>query len=152
MTASTRIPIRVARDYEASPERVFDAWLDEHTVGRWLFATPEGRCELVEIEPHAGGRYRIVERRGEESAGHAGYYLAVERPGRLSFTFGTGDASVEPSRESDLVTVEIGPRAIGGTMVALVHETGAEEAEHADRARAGWASILDGLAHLLGER
>jgi len=34
--------LTVSRDIAASPERVFDAWLDPAIARRFLFATPDG--------------------------------------------------------------------------------------------------------------
>lgn len=149
MTAPSRIPIRVQREYDAPPERVFDAWLDPDSAGAWLFATPAGRMTRVEIDPHVGGTFRIVERRGEEDAGHAGVYLAVQRPRRLAFSFDAGDASVPARRDADPVTLELEALRGGRTRLVLVHEMSAEWADYAERTRAGWADILEGLAGAL---
>src|SRR4051812_8799053 len=54
--------VRVERAFAATPERVFDAWLDPETVGDWLFRTAEGELMRCEIDPEIGGRYDIVER------------------------------------------------------------------------------------------
>ena len=55
--------LRISRRFEVSPERVFDAWLDSNTVGKWLFATPTGQMTRIEIDPRVGGKFVIVERR-----------------------------------------------------------------------------------------
>jgi len=50
MTADPQVSARVTRHFTASPERVFDAWLDPHMLGTWMF----GPC--VTLDVRAGGR------------------------------------------------------------------------------------------------
>ena len=137
------IVLEVSRHIDAAPERVFDAWLDPDQVGQWLFATPEGVMEKVEIDPRVGGQFLIVERRGGEAAEHFGEYLEIDRPRKLVFTFaalrGAGFTKV---------TVTIAPDGDGSRLV-LVHEMDPQWAEYEDRTREGWTKILDGLAQTL---
>ncbi|MGH9720705.1 MAG: SRPBCC family protein [Bryobacteraceae bacterium] len=39
-----QVNVRVTRHFDASPERVFDAWLDPEMIGKWMFveAAPSG--------------------------------------------------------------------------------------------------------------
>jgi uncharacterized protein YndB with AHSA1/START domain len=134
--------VRVERHIDAAPERVFDAWLDPDAVGRWLFATPEGVMERVEIDARVGGHFRIDERRGGELASHFGGYEEIDRPRRLVFSFGIDRAPDAMTR----VTVEITPEADGSRLV-LTHEK--VWADYATRTGEGWATILDGLASAL---
>jgi uncharacterized protein YndB with AHSA1/START domain len=134
------IRLTVERRIAASAEAVFDAWLDPDAVGRWLFATPGGVMEQVELDPRVGGRFIIAERRGGELAEHFGEYVEIDRPRRLVFTFATSLEEM-PSR----VTVTL-QRDGEGTRLTLVHEMLAKWADHADRTRHGWTTILDGLA------
>ena len=55
--------VRVAHRFNASPEEVFDAWLDEGTAGKWLFATANEQMVEVEIDAHVGGRFVLIDRR-----------------------------------------------------------------------------------------
>jgi uncharacterized protein YndB with AHSA1/START domain len=135
------VRIQVSRRIPAPPERVFDAWLDPTSVGRWLFATPDGTMERVEVDPRVGGRFLIAERRGGELAEHFGEYLEIERPHRLVFSF----AAI---RDSGYTTVTVTIVADGaGSRLTLVHEMDPQWAEYADRTRQGWTMILDGLAN-----
>lgn len=147
MNAQTRPPVvaRVSRRFAASPERVFDAWLDPRSAGKWLFATPTGEMVKVEIDPQVGGRYVFVDRRDGEDAEHVGEYLEIDRPRRLVFTL-----SVEKdSPEADRITVEIVPLD-SGCDVTVSHEMSAENAAYREGAEQGWAGILEGLAGVLG--
>ena len=83
---------------------MFDAWLDPDSVGRWLFATPDGVMERVEIDARVGGGFRIDERRGVDLAEHFGEYVELDRPRRLAFDFWTSF-----SAERTRVTVTIAP-------------------------------------------
>jgi uncharacterized protein YndB with AHSA1/START domain len=139
--SSGPIRLSVTRRFDASPERVFDAWLDPAKARRFLFATPGGAMVRVEIDARVGGRFCIVERRGEVDAEHHGIYLEIDRPRRLVFTFGPEKEAAEPAR----VTVDITP-AGAGCVLTLTHEMSAAWAEYADRTREGWTSIVAGLA------
>ena len=128
----------VERLVAASPEQVYDAWLDPDQAGRWLFRTPDGTLERCEIDGRVGGRFRIDERRGEDVAEHFGEYVALDRPRRLAFDFWTSF-----SEERTRVTVTIAPNS-GGSRVTLTHE--GVWADYEERTRQGWTMILDNLA------
>ena len=87
MAIESSSTVQVTGQFEASPERVFDAWLNPATAGKWLFATEKGQMVRVEIDPRVGGLYTIVERRDGVDVEHTGEYLEIDRPRRLVFTF-----------------------------------------------------------------
>lgn len=135
--------VQVTRELDAPPERVFDAWLDPERVGNWLFATPDGDMVRVEIDPRVGGRYDIVERRGEDEVLHTGSYEELDRPRRLVFTLQVPKFSPDVSR----VAIDIVPRD-GGSSLSL--EAGEAKPDEVAKYNQGWSMILDGLAAELG--
>jgi len=142
MRSESTVTVQVARSFFAPAERVFDAWLEPDTARRWLFATPTGEMVRVEIDPHVGGEYTIVERRDGEEVEHVGRYLSIDRPRRLAFTF----AVPKFSKASTTVTIDIIP--IGtGCELTLTHE--GVLAEWASRTEEGWGKLLAGLAATL---
>jgi two-component system cell cycle response regulator DivK len=132
--------VRVTRRFEASPERVFDSWLDEATAGQWLFATPDGEMVRVAIDASVGGRWEIVERRDGEDVLHTGAYEAIERPRRLVFTLQVP----KYASHSDRVTVDIAP-ADGGAELALSQTVPENSPASPDRIERGWGKVLDAL-------
>ena len=135
--------LTVERRFDASPEQVFDAWIDPDKVGRWLFATPDGVMERIELDPRVGGRFLIVERRGGEPAEHFGEYLEIDRPRRLVFSFAA-------MRDAGYTRVTVTIVADShGSRLKLVHEMDPQWAEYEGRTREGWTKILDGLARTL---
>jgi uncharacterized protein YndB with AHSA1/START domain len=139
--AADPVVVSVERRIAAPPEAVFDAWLDPDSVGRWLFATPGGVMERVEIDARIGGGFRIEERRGADMAQHFGEYVALDRPRRLAFDFWT-NFSAERTR----VIVTIAPDG-DGSLLTLRHE--GVWADYEARTSQGWGMILDGLARTL---
>ena len=140
MTTET-VVVEVSRRIAAPPEKVFDAWLDPHGVGRWLFATPDGKMERVEVDPRVGGTFHIEERRGDEVAKHWGTYVEIERPRRLVFDFATSFSDV-PTR----ITVTVEPDG-DGALIRLRHE--GVWSDYEDRTRHGWGMILERLEQTL---
>jgi uncharacterized protein YndB with AHSA1/START domain len=134
--------VQVTRKFSASAERVFDAWLDQNTVGKWLFATPTGKMSKVKIEARVGGSYLIVENREGADVEHIGEYLEIDRPRRLVFTLKVP----KYSQESTKVTIEI--RALNsGCELTLTHE--GVLPDYVASTTSGWKMILDSLAATL---
>jgi len=134
--------VQVTRKFSASAERVFDAWLDPSTVGRWLFATPTGKMVKVKIDARVGGSYLIVEQRDGIDVEHIGEYQEMDRPHRLVFTLNVPRYSEENTK----VTVEI--RALdSGCELTLTHE--GVLPDYVASTTSGWNSILNQLAATL---
>src|SRR5262245_36154170 len=135
--------IRVTSRLDASPERVFDAWLDPAMASVWLFATALHPIARVEIDARIGGSFRFVDRReGHRQVEHTGEYLELIRPRRLVFTL-----SMEKSpRVVTRVTAEIVPLG-AGCEVRLVHED--VPPGQTSRVEGRWIGMLHGLGKTL---
>jgi two-component system cell cycle response regulator DivK len=136
--------VRVTRRFAAPAETVFDAWLDERTVGDWLFATPDGEMVRIELDARVGGRFEIVERRGGEEVLHTGVYEAVDRPTRLVFTL----QLPLYSPNSERVRVEIIP-ADEGCELRLAQTVAADAPASPKQIEHGWSTIIRALAERL---
>jgi uncharacterized protein YndB with AHSA1/START domain len=142
MSAEARVSIRVARRFDASAERVFDAWLDPLKAVRFLFATPAGEMVRIQIDARVGGRFICVDRRAGEDVEHSGQYLELDRPRRLVFSL----CVPRYGQEIDRVTLELVPQG-SGCELALTHEY--VQPGDASRAQAGWTEMLEALAAAL---
>jgi uncharacterized protein YndB with AHSA1/START domain len=139
MSTPKTVTVRVTHRFTASPERVFDAWLDPARASKFLFATEAGQMVKVEIDPRVGGAYALVDRRDGEDVAHVGEYLEIDRPRRLVFTFGVPKYS--PLMTT--VTIDIVPLE-DGCDLTLTNEGVLPEYEQPSIS--GWTQILEGLA------
>ena len=138
MNSANKVTVRATRRFHASPERVFDAWLDPQKARKFLFATPTGEMVRAKIDPRVGGSFLFVDRRDGVDVDHTGEYLEIDRPRRLAFTFSVPHFSAEITR----VFIEIVP-VEDGCELTLTHEGVLPDWE--SRTRAGWSGILDQL-------
>ncbi len=139
MTSGAQTSLVVTQRYAASPERVFDAFLDVTIARRFLFATAKGEMIEAELDPRVGGKFAFTERRPEMGeVRHVGEYLEIDRPRRLVFSFGV------PQFDPGMTTVQIDIRAQGeGCELTLTHE--GVPAQYRDGSADGWRRILAGL-------
>lgn len=144
MSSQPTLAVRVTHRFSATPERVYDAFLDPARAGRFLFATPTGQMVRAETDPRVGGRYTFVDRRDGKDVAHTGEYLELERPRRIAFTLAVTGFEESPDRISiDIVPVD------GGCELTLTHEIKPEFAEYAARTEQAWSGILDALDRIL---
>ncbi len=138
--------VQIERRFRASPERVFDAWLDPAMIGRWMFG-PALRDEEIlrlSLDAQVGGAFSFVVRRQGEEIDHVGRYLYMNRPWRLVFTWGIAGASAEEAR----VSVDLLPIGMECELT-LTHELHPHWADYESRTKAGWTKMLDALGSIL---
>jgi len=139
------VVLTVTRDFAASPERVFDAWLDPTQASRFLFATPDGDMLICEIDARVGGRALIVERRASGDAHHRMQFEVIERPHRLVFLF-----AADPAEEGEWTRVSIEIEEIpNGCTLSLTHEMDPQWAAYEEQTRKGWGVILESLSRVM---
>src|SRR5262245_14875218 len=97
--------LQLTRRFDASAERVFEAWLDPAKMRHWLCAMPGDQAWQGHTEARVGGRWTITARRGGLNYTADGLYMEIDRPRRLVFTFNM--AQFSPN--ADTITVEIVP-------------------------------------------
>jgi uncharacterized protein YndB with AHSA1/START domain len=142
---SDPVVLTVRRDFAASAERVFDAWLDPKLAAQFLFATPDGEMLTCEIDARVGGYGLIVERRADGDARHRLQFEEIERPHRLVFLF-----AADPAEEGQWTRVRIDIAATpGGCTLTLTHEMDPQWAAYEEQTRKGWTMILESLARTL---
>ncbi len=146
MKTDDSVEVRVSRYLDASPERVFDAWLVPRVLGQWMFG-PRVRDENVvrlDVDPRVGGGFSLKVERNGVLIDHVGRYLEIERPHRLAFTWAVKGTSDDAPSRVDLDIAASG----SGSVLALTHVMDAQWAEYAQRTHDGWNTMLDALAGL----
>lgn len=143
MASETLVRATVTHRFNASPERVFDAWLDPERVMKWM--SPKAEMVRAKIDPRVGGSFSFVDRRDGAETDHTGEYLEIDRPRRLVFTW----AIPQDSADVDRVTVEIVPHE-EGALLTLTHEMSPEWADYLDRTENAWKLMLEAMESVTG--
>jgi uncharacterized protein YndB with AHSA1/START domain len=135
---TTDLALKLTRRIKASPEQLFDAWLDPAMLRRFM-SPGEGTSTLrAETDPRVGGRYGIVMFNDMGEIPHWGEYREITRPDRLSFTWNSPHAVPD-----SLVTITFRP--VGDeTEVTLVHDRFPSDASRNGH-ESGWTEILEAL-------
>lgn len=139
---SEPIKVIVRKEFNASAEKVFDAWLDPDWLNRWMFGPDVRDEEIIKLEnkPEEGGTFSYIVNRNGQKINHMGTYREVQRPTRLVFTWGV---DVEAGDES-VVTITI-QQIESGCKLTLVHTMDPKWDKYKDRTQEGWNYMLDKL-------
>ncbi len=137
------VEARVTHRFRASAERVFDAWLRPDMVRAWGQRPLPGMGPMdvrrVEIDPRVGGKFTFSDMRPDGEAVHWGYYLDIDRPRKLVFSWFTSEE--DEQENNSVVTLTIEPRA-DGCDATIVHRMDAKWAEYVERTETGWGGML----------
>ncbi|WGF87190.1 SRPBCC family protein [Marinivivus vitaminiproducens] len=136
--------LTLKRRFKASPEKVYNAWIDPDKIVHWWGPSPDDEVILAEIDARVGGRFHLIFReRDGETNDCSGVYREVVPNEKLVFTWAWRST---PERVS-LVTLTFKPDS-GQTLMTLLHEQFFDE-EARDRHREGWSGALDKLEAML---
>jgi uncharacterized protein YndB with AHSA1/START domain len=147
MSADTSHLIRISYRFDASPERVFDAWLVPEKVAAWMAAPARAMTGTtdeilhIEVDARVGGRFSFKVRRQGQAIDHVGEYLELDRPRRLVFTWGVAGFD-----GSSTVSMDFTPDG-AGTLVSLT--CSGVTPEYQERTEKGWTTILGAIAATL---
>ena len=127
----------VRRTIAASPDELFDAWLDPEALAIWMRPGPVSST-VAKLVAREGGSYEITMQGQSGPIVHKGVYLQIDRPKRLVFTW----ASLGTEMRDTLVTVDFLP-VDERTEVIVTHEQLPQSAQPSHGI--GWTR---GLEHL----
>jgi uncharacterized protein YndB with AHSA1/START domain len=142
MTATVLQTLRMSRNFDATPEQVFDAWTDPKLVARWLFTGLTSEAHSAELDLRVGGRWKVTDRRDGVDYVAEGEYRVIDRPRRLVFSFGMPQFSPEFAD----VTVEFEASGDGCLMTLSQDKL---PPEHVEPTEHGWSLMFVGLELLL---
>ncbi|GAS87375.1 SRPBCC family protein [Mycolicibacterium brisbanense] len=141
------VVVRVQRVMPATPEEVFDEWLDPEALREWMCPRPV-HCVAVQVEPRVGGLVRFdVDDQGS-SVLITGQFLTIDRPRLLSFTWSNSDWS-DPTASS-VVNVTFTAHGDDETLMAIEHSL--LPSEEFENFHNGWILTVDQLAAVLAHR
>ena len=146
MNDPTRGSAIVRRILPASPERVYDEWLNPEALAEFLGPAPT-RATILECDPHVGGRLHIVMSEDEGPAVNIECrFLELDRPHRLRLSW---DSDMGGGFSS-ILTVTFEPYGDGETLMTIEHAPIPLDlsSDHEE----GWTLIAEQLAALLGSR
>lgn len=141
---SKTVEAKSVHEFKASAERVFDAWLDPGKVRSWssqpVPGLPSFDVRRVEIDPRVGGKFTFSDMRKDGEAVHWGYYIEIDRPRKLVFTWFTSEE--EEQENNSVVALTIEPLATG-CRATIVHSMDERWIEWVKQTEKGWALMLD---------
>jgi uncharacterized protein YndB with AHSA1/START domain len=141
------VVVRVQRVMPATPEMVFDEWLDPEALQDWMCPRPS-RCVAVEVEPRVGGRVRFDVDHLGSSVLITGQFLTIDRPRLLSFTWANSNWS-DPTASS-VVNVTFEPEGDDQTLMSIEHSL--LPSDEFENFHNGWILTFDQLAAVLQRR
>lgn len=133
--------VTVKRTIPASPEQVFDVWIDPKSPGGPWFGG-----DRVIVNPTVDGLFYLAARHENRVWPHYGRFVRLERPRVIEYTW---MSEATQGRET-VVTLTLQPLG-QETEVTLVH-SGVPDDEMGRRHKDGWGWILDMLAQALAAR
>lgn len=144
MSAAESESVRVTRRLPASPERVFEAWVNPVLLRRWLAPT-------AEADARVGGRFRLEVSKPQGTHVVSGEYREFVRAQHLVMTWVYEGPMAPDGKLSALLTVEFrkdGP----DTEISLSHD-GLTNPVYIETIRHGaWTKALDQLEAVLADR
>ncbi len=134
------VSLKITRDFQHPPEKIFEAWLKPELLIQWMGPTNDVYVSNVETNPYEGGTYHMQFNEPNNQINKLnGVYKIITRYSRLVFTW-VWEKPTEGAGEETLVSLDF--IAINnGTRLTLLHQNFSTQ-ELADRHHWGWDETL----------
>ncbi len=143
LETNTENSLVIKRTFAATPERVYQAWIDPALLTQWM-GPGKVIVKEVEADPQVGGAYKIAMENPEGGSHTAtGTYEEIVPNEKLVFNWTWADVD-----EVTLVTIELAATGDNETELTLTH-TGFAESGVRDHHEEGWNGCLDKLPPVL---
>ncbi|MFC8683872.1 SRPBCC domain-containing protein [Brevibacillus porteri] len=156
MSEYSTTALKMTRSFDVPPEKVFDAWLNQEMMKKWLF-TLERTNKVAQNNPQVGGTWEVVDHRDGKDYRAIGEYIEIDRPNKIVFTF----QMPQFSELTDTLIVELKDTQQGCEMtftqnIVVPHEENWTQAdleqalkEYHDGSEHGWNLMFMGLKELV---
>ena len=134
----TELSLNVSRTIDATPEALFNAWLNPKMVARFMAPGPDMTVPHVANDPVVGGRFDIIMKAGDQELPHAGTYKEIDPHSRLVFTW-------ESPMSIDGSTVTLTFKSVNGGTEVNLHHVKFQNEEMRGNHEGGWIAILGKL-------
>ena len=131
----TDLTLSVSRVIKATPQRIYEAWLDPAMMTRFMYPRPDMHITEARSDARVGGRFRVV-MVGDKEFPHEGTYKELAPYSRLVFTW-----EAPWSAPDSTVTITLTPQG-DGTRVDLNHVRFLSE-DSRDGHATGWTGMLE---------
>ena len=137
----TDLTLNVTRLIKASPERIFNAWLDPAMMTRFMVPRPDMHVSAVTSDAKVGGRFHVM-MVGDKEYPHEGTYQEITPFSRLVFTWEAPWSAPGTTVTLSLTATEDGTQ-VDLTQIRFMSE------ESRDNHTEGWTGMLENLAKTL---
>ncbi len=138
--------LEITRLLSASPEVVYDAWLDPQGIKKWMCPGEGVTVPNPRIDAKLGGAFDLTMKVGDQLIPHGGEYKVLDRPSKIQFTW----KSPGTHQLDTLVTIELKSESENQTKLTLVHEFLPSEESRKDH-NGGWTRIVECLEKALNQ-
>ncbi len=126
--------LRFDRHFAGAPELVFALWTVPELLTEWFAGSHGFRAEVEEFDPRPGGRWRLVNRKGEVVEHPHGVYHEVVPPSRLLYSYQYAGTDFHST-----VSVDLSPEGEGTRMRFC--QTGFPDSASRDEHVEGWSWV-----------
>lgn len=139
----TEKSLTLTRVYDASPEKLFQAWSSEAILPKWFAPSAAMKVPNVDIDFKEGGKYRIVMESpdGAEQYVAVGEYKKIVENEKIVMSWRWENWPAE--QPDSMLTVELSSKD-AGTELMLKHEQ-LESDDSVAKHTEGWTGCLDRL-------
>ncbi len=139
------VQLTVRREIRATPEELFDAFLDADSLAEFMRPGSARRSDVT-VDPRVGGAFSIGMYVNDNLIPHGGTYRTIDRPRTLVFTW----ISKNTNHEESEVTVKFLPVAGDATRTEVVLTQVRLPEAQVKGHLGGWTIIIDLLAERFG--